>query len=314
MPKVFDKFLTKEQLQNLETHVGAKSLALKEHEQLLVDEMKKGTKKGAFHTITRHGPQTGWESQLVRLATGRTPDQPDDQAGIKTLGQGWKTIDQYGTRTGGMRYAAANTVGAFLSPETETTALTIAKGKASRIQPYDFAEVVSKTGQKSYTPFDYIELVVRGPYSLAGVSFYRPKDKDPLTEKEVVEVIQAFVYQARIPTDYNLVRDTWEETKKAIEEMGGEDELHPGTRLWVKKSYRLLFPSMDSMLSYLDVEAQWMKNVKVVYKRVTAGWALHTAYCVNDPLGGGPTVKTGKWTGNLKKKDGTVALVDPNSL
>ena len=51
--------MTEEERKALERLIGEKAKVFRTHEKFLAKEISKGTKQTAFHTISRHGYQTG---------------------------------------------------------------------------------------------------------------------------------------------------------------------------------------------------------------------------------------------------------------
>lgn len=170
MVKVLER-LSNEELSALTRLFREKGEALPQHM-----EQVRAEKGNPTHSITRHGYQTGWESQLVRLVTGRTPDQPDDEEGSRDAVDKYKEKNSQPIRERGkITYAKADSVGAFLSPEVEAAAINRARSKAAPLLAHFFAETDAK-GKKSWVPYDYIDMVVQGPHKLTGVSFNRPRN------------------------------------------------------------------------------------------------------------------------------------------
>lgn len=305
--------LSPEDLVRISDLFAAKSAALPKHQEQVLQE-----KGSVTHSFTRHGYQTGWESQLMRLVTGRTPDQPEDFDGVSDA------VDKYRAKNslprnqqGKIEYAKADSTGAFLSPEEATFALATARTKAATLLQMRYAEVDLK-GVKSWREYDYVDMIVSGRHELSGVSFKRDKRVPPVPEAEAVQAIEDFIHQKRI-RPVGSTR-TWEDKKNIIQIMDDVGVAGPFYRSAARRDYKLRFPNMSNLLEFLHVEALWMKNVNVVLRRFGNDWSLHTAYCVgctevpSNPRGG-PDIKSGKWTGNLKRAESDVAsYVDPNSF
>ncbi len=305
--------LSEQELNRISDLFAAKSSALPKHN--LQAQSEKGS---VTHSFTRHGYQTGWESQLMRLVTGRTPDQPDDFDGVADA------VDKYTAKNllpkreqGKIEYAKADSTGAFLSPEVATFALDAAFVKAGKLLEMRFAEVEVK-GIRSWHPYEYVDMVVAGRNELSGVSFKRDKRFPAVAEHIAVEAIHDFIHQKRVgPVGSTR---TLEQEKNILQIMDDVGVAGPYTRSAVRRDYKLRFPNMSDLLTFLHVEALWMKNVNVVLRRFGNNWKLHTAYCVgcievpSNPRGK-PDVKAGKWTGNLRKThDGEITFLDPESL
>ncbi|WP_213958118.1 hypothetical protein [Variovorax sp. dw_954] len=315
MGDVLDRLSTSERLA-ISNLFRDKAAALPHHKAQVKLETAKGN---PTHSITRHGYQTGWESQLMRLVTGRTPDQPDDEDGVRDAVQKFRTKEALSKKEQGkITYAPADSVGAFLSPEVEHAAISLARAKAAPLLAYTQAETSSKSGL-TWTPYDYIDMVVAGPHKLTGVSFNRAKNAVPLVQADAVQAIEDFIGQRRVGPPGST--DTWGDKKRILEIMEESDHAAPYTRSSYRQDYKLRFPTMSDLLAYLSVTAVWMKHVNVVLRRFGPGdWRLHTAYCVHcpefpSPLRGGPSVKTGKWTGNVRAgPTGAAVFVDPALL
>ena len=274
--------------------------------------MNKNPKQTAFHSISRHGYQTGWEAQLVRLMTGETPDQPFAPTGVRAKIQQWErstgdkvTLPAPG---GNLRYAAADSTGAFLGPEVEVAAINWAAGKTRELQAGMFAEMESGpmiNRVKKWEPYKYIECVVRTQYPYAGISFVRDKTKEK-PKKEVFE---------EALNDYFTGEKVLNETASLYDEMLLRQAKASGSGIpaKVQAKMRVRFPNLADLLTFLNVEAIMMKHVRIVLKRVPENgfsWKLHTAYAVNDGIQLRPDAP-GKWTGRIKaRQDGPVVTIN----
>lgn len=316
--------------------------AIAEHEALLKADAQEPD-DAAFHSIARHGPQTGWEAQLIRLVTGRTPDQPEDPFGVGdavTKYEYKESLPQ--NQRGKTRYAVADSVGAFLSPEVEVSAISMAKVKAAPLMGYRYAETKSKAKPGGeWHEFRYIDVILPGTQACTGVSFVRVKHLPKIPQAQAVQAIKDFMMSKRLPKDQTSTR-TFERSNSIIRDAEGEHDGHslPHYRAGVKRDFSLRFPSMQNLLDYLNVKAVWMTHVNVCLRRIGEAWQVHTAYPVGsrleskvgpydkdvrhqDELTKGmnvrgtckPSVKSGKWTGNLRKvEDDPISFIDPASL
>jgi hypothetical protein len=274
--------------------------------------------EAAFHGATRHGHQTGWEAQLVRIVTGRTPDQPDDPEGSRDAVEKYQEKEALPkNKRGKIRYAKTDSVGAFLCPEVQSWALSMAETKAKPLMAYSWAETKTKTAT-TWVEYDYVEVCFEGNLKLTGVSFVRDKHKAKPPEAQAIQAIDDFIKQKRVSKSGQP--RTWEQEKNILGIMENVGVAAPYTRLGAREEYPLRFPSMKDLLEYLGVEAHWMKSVLVVFRKVSSGWTVHTMYAVNCtqfpvPPKCTPAVKTGKWTGNLRKEEGgAITFLDPATL
>ena len=297
--------LTPEQLETLESHIGARAKAQRTHEKYLAKEISKGTKQTAFHTISRHGYQTGWEAQLVRLMTGETPDQPFAQTGVRAQILEWeKSTGVTGSlpdRTRNVRYAVADSVGAFLGPEVEVAAIREASLRTRELQTGMFAQMETGPPHARVTKWEkykYIECIVHPPFDYCGISFVRDKSKEKRS-KEVFE--QAFDdYLTRAKTlrgkDVSLHDEMLFRQAKAS---GSEIPAKLQSKMQVR------FPNLSDLLDFLHVQPIMMRNIRLVLKRVPETaftWKLHTAYAVNEAPQLRPDAP-GKWTGRIKASE-----------
>jgi hypothetical protein len=313
--------LSTQELKAISDLFQQRSEGLKLHEAQLQTEAS-DPDESAFHGASRHGHQTGWEAQLVRLVTGRTPDQPDDPVGSKDAVQKYRDKEALPrNQRGKIRYAKADSVGSFLCPEVQSWAMSMARTKASPLLVYSWAETKSKTATQ-WVEYDYIDTIFAGNLRYTGVSFVRPKNAKKVAEADAVQAIEDFINQKRLPKDGNA--QPWEKKKKVQDIMESVGVAGPNYRLGNKADYPLRFPSMADLLEYLGVDAHWMKSANVTFRKInktgTPTWTIHTMYAVNctafpKPEICTPSVKTGKWTGNLRKtKDGPVTHIAPESL
>lgn len=313
LPPVFAR-LAQQELDTISALFTARAQAMPVHDAQVATE--KG--KSPTHTLTRHGYQTGWESQLVRLVTGRTPDQPEDPEGSRDAVDKYfhkESLDR--KKRGKIEFAEADSVGAFLSPEVEAFALNLARTRAAPLFPNRFGETETSKGRQ-WQEYTYIDMVVPGPQHLTGVSFVRLKNKPAVTGTEAVQAIHDFIHQKRIsPGGFTSTLEAEADRKNLFENT--TLSMH-SVRLWNRHRYTLRFRDMGALLDYLGVGARWMRRVKVVFRLLNHNWVVHTAYCVDCreqpvPESGAPTLKSGKWTGNLRKvSDGPVTYVNPETL
>ncbi len=295
----------------LEAHFGKRAKTAKIHEQYLAKEISKGAKQTAFHTISRHGYQTGWEAQLVRLMTGETPDQPFALTGVRAEIAKWeKSTGEEGTvagRTRNIRYAAADSVGAFLGPEVEASAISLASARTRELQTGMLAEMETGPAHKrvkSWCPYKYIECIVQTPFDYTGISFVRDKSRPKPSAQDFAEALHDYLSGARLQDKYFSLHD-----EMLLRKAKEDGTAIPGH---VQNKIPLRFPNLSDFLGYLSVEAVMMKRVRLVLKRVPDNsytWKLHTAYAVNDPEQLRPDAP-GKWSGYIKVK----AISEPKKI
>jgi hypothetical protein len=294
----------------LERHIGAKAKAYKTHEKMLAKEISKGAKQTAFHTISRHGYQTGWEAQLIRLMTGETPDQPFALNGVRGTILHWDTSAgprELPVRTRNIRYAEADSVGAFLSPEVAVAVINAAAVRATDLRLGKFAEMVTGNANnptKTWCPYKYIEIIIHPPFEICGVSFVRDKSKPKRTKAEFEEAFNDYLTGGLVPGKKASLHDEWQYREAKANGLEFSAKLLP--------TLETRFPNLTDLLEFLHVRAVCMKNVRLVLKRVGEGsgdWRLHTAYCVNEA----PMIRPdapGKWNGRIKEtENGPVRLL-----
>lgn len=299
--------------------------------------------ESAFHGYARHGPQTGWESQLVRLVTGRTPDQPEDPYGAMDAVTKYETKNALPKRQQGkIRYAKADSTGAFFSAEVETTAIQQALAKSAPLQRFKLAETsTKKSTTTNWEPYSYIDVILPAVGACAGVSFVRDKRLPKVPANEAVAAIKDFINRAyKSDSDPDGLKAA--RAQSIIKDAESEDSGHafPNYRAYVKRNHNLRFPSMQELLDFLHVRAVWMTHVNVCLRRIGTDWKVHTAYAVGSRLPSdadihdkdarhkdelekrinvtpscGPSVKSGKWTGKLKAEEGDApTYINPASL
>ena len=303
--------LSPEQLLMLETHVGRRSKTFKTHELYLQKEISKGTKQTAFHTLSRHGCQTSWESQLIRLMTGETPDQPFAQTGVRAQIMTWETstggTGSVPERTRNIRYAEADSVGAFLGPEVEVSAISLCSQLTQRLQGGMLAEMETGPPHRRVTKWEkykYIECIVKTVFDYAGVSFVRDKSKEKPSREVFEEALRDYL-------EGGLTLNVGGKGVSLHDEMTYRQVKASGSALPtnLQDKMRVRFPNLADLLEFLNVKAIMMKNVRLVLKRVPETgytWKLHTAYAVNEPPQLRPDAP-GKWTGMIKAKEGAAA-------
>lgn len=170
-----------------------------------------------------------------------------------------------------------------------------------------------------WIPCEYIDMVVRGPHALSGVSFGRIKNALPLTQAESVQAIEDFIHRKRLSRSADP--QSWDDKRGILNAMENADVSGHHSRSAYRQDYVLRFPNRADLLAFLGVRAMWMRNVNVAFRKFGPNdWRVHTAYCVDctevpSPTRGSPGVKTGKWTGRLRSvKDGPETMLPPEWL
>ncbi|TWS96131.1 hypothetical protein [Reyranella sp. CPCC 100927] len=297
--------ITAEEKAALERLIGQKAKAFRTHEKLLAKEISKGAKQTAFHTISRHGYQTGWEAQLVRLMTSETPDQPFALTGVRgTILQwdtsGGDTVTAPG-RTRNIRYAEADSVGAFLNPEVEVAAINAAVTRTADLRSGMWAEMITGHGARearTWCKYKYIEIIVHPPFEICGISFVRDQSKPKRSRDEFETAFKDYLEGGKILKG---------KTVSLHDEMVYRQAKAKGTEIpaYLVAKMQTRFPNLSDLLDYLHVQAISMKNVRLVLKRVpdnSVQWKLHTAYAVNQA----PMIRPdapGRWNGRIKSHD-----------
>lgn len=305
--------MTDEEKLALERLIGAKAKAFRTHEKLLAKEISKGAKQTAFHTISRHGYQTGWEAQLVRLMTSETPDQPFALNGVRGTILEWETSAGDTESIPGpgrnIRYAAADSVGAFLNPEVEVAAINAAVVRTADLRSGMWAEMVTGHGPhqvKTWCPYKYIEVIVHPPSEICGISFVRDQSKPKRSRAEFEEAFKDYMEGTKSLRGKTVSLHD-EMVYREAKAKGGEIPAYLVAKMQTR------FPNLSDLLAYLHVEAVSMKNVRLVLKRVPESgfqWKLHTAYAVNQA----PMIRPdapGKWNGRIKSQQNGLARLLP---
>lgn len=169
------------------------------------------SKSKQMHALTRHGFQTGWMGQLLRICSKLTPDQEYDPLGVLPIetkldvhtrdkalrgpdGRPSGDVMQVPmkNRTGGGQAA-----GMFYNPEVQhelmVDCLTVAKNQA---KPYSECEVQLVTGELEWRPYNFIHvyLVREGG---AGVAFALREGAPRLKPEPVIAALNTFMSSAR---------------------------------------------------------------------------------------------------------------------
>ncbi|MCU0635726.1 MAG: hypothetical protein MUE41_12695 [Gemmatimonadaceae bacterium] len=275
------------------------------HDTALAKETSKGAKQTAFHTLSRHGYQTGWEAQLWRLMTGETPDQPFALDGVRALITKWETSKDGSkalpTPGRNLRYAEADSTGAFIGPEVEKQAIAFAANRTLPLQQGMLAEMTTRAGT-SFVPYKYIEIVMQTPTRLAGISLVRDQKQPKRSRQEFTEALDDFWNRGLAPDPRKGASLHDEMTWRHIRASGTEIPAKMLPKLGIR------FPNLADLLDYLHVTPVMMPNVRLVLKRVPDNgthWKLHTAYPVNGSTQLRPDAP-GRWTGRIEDGRGEI--------
>lgn len=187
-----------------------RSAALKEHERQLKSEVGlPGEHKP--HAYARHGHQAGWEQQVIRAATGITPDQSFDPTGTGASIRTWRLASLGGVfgsvytslpPIGEYKTGGGDVAGGFATPEAQQDAVLKVKTKLAVVGQNTWAEFKDKTtNKKGMFPIGCVVLVepagAAGDGRFFGLGFARRNaDHYTLTSRECVEALIA-AYHAR---------------------------------------------------------------------------------------------------------------------
>ena len=210
--------------------------------------------------------------------------------------------------TRNIRYAEADSVGAFLNPEVEVAAINFAAMRTADLRTGMWAEMVTGHANnpvKTWCKYKYIEIVVHPPSEICGISFVRDKSQTKRTREEFETAFNDYLTGAKALKGDKV---------SLYDEMLYRQVLASGSAVpaSLESKLKTRFPNLSDLLDYLHVEAVSMKNVRLVLKRVpdnSTTWKLHTAYAVNGPTMIRPDAP-GKWNGRIKSaENGPVRLL-----
>lgn len=281
------------------------------HDTRIAEELSKGKKVTAFHTLVRHGYQTSWESQLIRLATGQTPDQTTNPEGLR------------GALSEDPKFKHLTTWTAKAPPKYDRTGRLIAGDQTpgtAMTYGHDGKPVAVKDVKKVGGPG-------RTTYAAANTTgaFLGPEMEDFAISTALARAAALMQYAEGESVDKKLAKswrpyDYIEVVVAGTYELYGvsfyrKSDLPPLTLPTVTSAIddfynrattvgekpKVKYQSLSDLLDFLQVQAQWMKAAKVVLKRCGSEWKRHTAYAVNDTVVCRPDLKVGKWTGKVRK-------------
>lgn len=324
--------LSEKELEALKAHIGRKATSYKAHDRHLQKDVNDRLSGSAHpkHAASRHGYQSGWQAQLIRVCTQYAPDQASTPDGVAPEIQEWNketgtwaslrgficsmspiklpfidppTVRVYGSDG---RPTTASQLDQPIVPAADATVGgTEAGGFISpeaqqdalrRADSYAFklwgwAEAKFASGGGVWRPFSRIALVIKGRTGGYGLGFSRVRGFIGNWRREaVVRAITA--YEQR--WDY----ERWE---------GELDVSMAALR------NKLRFPQIEDLLDYLCIEAVWQRNAMIILDRnphAYGKWNLVTAYPVNLALGWAPAGPQGGarhsasgpvWLGDVRK-------------
>jgi hypothetical protein len=168
------------------------------------------SKSKNIHALTRHGFQTGWAGQLLRVCTKLTPDQEYDPLGVLPLEQKLaehttgKVVYADGKPTGErvqvkMKHRTGGGVaaGMFYNPEIQDElmkrSLALARTEVASFPECEVRLVNGRTEWRRYS-FVHVHLIRIGG---SGVAFAKGEKFQPVPPEVVVQAINDFMSAAR---------------------------------------------------------------------------------------------------------------------
>lgn len=277
--------------------IGQMAAARQKHMRAVDEE---ATLSKLVHSLTRHGAQTGWEAQLLRICTKLTPDQDYDPLGILPID---KVLEKHTTmnrnkqivsvknRTGGGVAA-----GAFYSAEVQDE-LTISCMSTTnqKVRPFPFCEIQTFAGKKLWARYNFIHVYAIAARGGSGVAFVKLDDWAPLKPEIVVHAIDDFccvrTKRGRAKIDFacehGFQKEIWvkgfnEEEKGSKEEMeilpiiqkgrvqtvddflADRNLLEAATKIQkeVIDGDHIRFPTWGALLGFLKVKQIWRNGCR----------------------------------------------------
>jgi len=254
---------------DVEQLFGRRSAALKEHEKELKREVAlPGDHKP--HAYARHGHQAGWEQQVIRAATGVTPDQSFDPTGVGTSIRTWKLTSLGGVfgsvytslpAIGEYKTGGGNVAGGFATPEAQQDAVRKVQARLANVGRNLYAEFKDKTSnKKAMFPLGCVVLVesagLPGDGKFFGLGFARRNpDLYTNTTRDCVEALIA-AYQSRA-------------TIAAMKDhlLGLNPPVKVRTRLLTRPGTESICDSIGELLDLLNLDVVSQKSVSGVFRR-----------------------------------------------
>jgi len=177
------------------------------------------TKSKNIHALTRHGYQTGWAGQLLRVCTKLTPDQEFDPLGTGDLSD--RNEDHYrestNQKTGAVtqikmrpRTGGGVAAGHFYNPEIQDALMKQSLALAKQIsRSFPECEVRLPDGTREWRRYSFVHVYLTRPGG-TGVAFSKAEGWAKLEVKDAVDAINEFIAGAR-PTPTSPPKyPTWE--------------------------------------------------------------------------------------------------------
>ena len=309
----------------LAPHFENRHAAYLAHEHAMANEAAiraKGTK--AFHGYGRHGFQTGWMAQLVRIVTKVTPDQSWDPRGVGmtdesrswTSSDGPRHLDRKGATVraappgsggggasasslGKIQKSGGQSAGYFYGPHVQEQARSALQERAGWARRFSECEI-RRAGRTEWVPFKVLYAAVGGPRGGYGASFTPVEGaaRGRLSPDDVREAVDDFLRWTTIE-DY---------LKRSGSPLPAEQVVGP----FRTNPYR--FPTWGDLLRFLGVEQRWMTSVRGEFGRKTGGgdFSLFTFFPVADVegIGVGGIPPQSEWTGRLREPSGIVTTLN----
>lgn len=307
----------------LTPHLEARHAAYLAHEQAMANEAAlraKGTK--AFHGYGRHGFQTGWLAQLVRIVTKVTPDQSWDPRGVGMTDESRSWMSSDGPRhldgkgrtgnsafpdgagssassLGKLQKSGGQSAGYFYGPHVQENARAALQAQAVWARRFSTCEV-RQAGRTEWVPFRVLYAAVGGRKGGYGVSFAPVEGaaRGRLSADEVREAVNDFL--------------RWTTLKEYLERSGSVLPAQQVVGGFRTNPYR--FPTWGDLLRHLGVQQRWMTAVRGEFGRKSGegDFSLFTFFPVADEvgIGVGGIAKTAEWTGRLKEPHGAITTID----
>lgn len=308
------------QFSGVVSHLADKAAATSAHNLALQNEIS--THQG--HAYGRHGYQTGWVAQLIRVVTQISPDQSFSPTGVEGVIREWnarwvgsdsgafsKIVNTYDASGNSQKGVAAGSgftptghgtqagleSGGFISPEKQQMAIQRAMTVANPNIVYMKSEHPGIA--HPWKDINRCMVVVDAGGSAGyGVGYRRTSSFVSRTRQEVLDLVEAM------------------ELGKTRGQLGLPDTGAPTTtsdgRKLRPESQRPAFNGVASLLDFLGVEAVWQKMALVILQRDGAAWKRVTMYpCNLVGQGWAPGIKVqGKpWSGRVKRADGSMATL-----
>jgi len=329
----------------LEAHLLTKHSALERHKAALAREAdlrRKGTK--AIHGHIRHGYQTGWVGQLVRIVTHRPPDSLATPDGAPRHMPSWKatrdhtivrpesptkpiavtkgtelTMDPKGRvqiKLPGAKVkfvkaekAGGKSAGTFYGPEAQQAGIDACMAIAQAAKRFDQCEVTRKDGSRSWVEFTFIYVECKRLQGGYGVAYERKNDFTPHSVDEVLEAVDDFLRWITVEEYAQRAVKPKPEPKPGRE----DPDLPIATSA---KPGKLRFARWEDLLNFLTVD-QILRNgvhAEIMLEGSNRSCTMMTVFPVT-LMGdegwapGGFDAENCSWTGNVRSGTGPVTTL-----